>query len=152
MPEPKPYRPVALRFWNKVAMRGEDECWLWTGAQMGGYGYLVMGKGLKKKLAHRAAWEIEYGFTMPRQLHACHHCDIRLCCNPKHIYAGTQSQNVKDAWDRIRQHTRKAACVHGHPYSGANVHIRPNGERMCRACNRMHAAATTRRRKEREAA
>ena len=134
----KPYRPVALRFWDKVDVREKDECWLWKGAQIEGYGHLVMA-GHKKKLAHRASWEIEYGFPMPHYLQACHHCDVKLCVNPRHIYAGTQSQNMKDHWDRVRPHGHKTHCPHGHPYEGKNLYERltlKGLDRRCRTCNR----------------
>ena len=34
-----------------------------------------------------------------------------------------------------QQHLRKTHCKHGHPLSGDNLRISPNGMRACRACN-----------------
>jgi hypothetical protein len=34
-----------------------------------------------------------------------------------------------------QQHLRKTHCKHGHPLSGDNLRIGPNGTRACRACN-----------------
>ena len=34
-----------------------------------------------------------------------------------------------------QRHLRKTHCKHGHPLSGGNLRIGPNGTRACRACN-----------------
>jgi len=34
-----------------------------------------------------------------------------------------------------QRHLRKTHCKHGHPLSGDNLRIAPNGVRVCRACN-----------------
>jgi hypothetical protein len=35
-------------------------------------------------------------------LYVLHHCDNPPCCNPLHLYAGTQRQNIHDAIARGR--------------------------------------------------
>lgn len=51
---------------------------------------------------------------------------------------GTDSDN---RYDSVRHGTNRQAaqteCVHGHPFSSDNTYIRPNGNRQCRACNRV---------------
>lgn len=32
----------------------------------------------------------------------CHHCDVRGCWNPKHLFQGTHSDNIKDAINKGR--------------------------------------------------
>jgi HNH endonuclease len=32
----------------------------------------------------------------------CHECDNPPCCNPKHLWEGTYSENLKDAYDKGR--------------------------------------------------
>jgi len=43
--------------------------------------------------AHRVAYVIINGDT---RLNVLHTCDNPLCCNPKHLYAGTQDDNIRD--------------------------------------------------------
>lgn len=42
---------------------------------------------------HRLSYFFQYGFVPP-QLN--HKCNEPLCCNPQHLYAGTQLENMKD--------------------------------------------------------
>jgi hypothetical protein len=84
----------------------EDECWGWSGSTRGvpkrAYLYSHRENGVAKYvLASRVSYEIHYG-TIPEARLICHHCDNPLCTNPKHIYAGTYSQNARDARARQR--------------------------------------------------
>ena len=70
------------------------ECWLWTGAlNRDGYGSL-MHDG-RSESAHRAAYKVLVGPTKPK-LQVLHHCDVRNCMNPKHLYLGTHTDNMRD--------------------------------------------------------
>ncbi|MDN7445926.1 HNH endonuclease [Burkholderia multivorans] len=91
------------RFWSKVDRRGPDECWLWTAAiHSSGYGkFGAGGKYGKTLLAHRVSYEIANG-SVPDGLWVLHRCDVRLCCNPKHLFAGTPLDNVVDMMDKGR--------------------------------------------------
>jgi hypothetical protein len=39
---------------------------------------------------------------VPVGLYVLHTCDNRACCNPKHVYAGTQKRNHQDSVERGR--------------------------------------------------
>lgn len=82
-------------FWSKVSIGRKAECWMWTGAKdTTGYGrtYFID----KVTAAHRVAWELTFNKTIPHGLFACHKCDVRPCCNPHHIFIGTNSDNIRD--------------------------------------------------------
>lgn len=94
------------RFWSKVDKRGPDECWEWTGALMGGYGFLHAGalyeQGTRWVKAHRLSWEIHSGQLVPDGRSVLHHCDNPPCVNPAHLYVGTRADNARDRSDRRR--------------------------------------------------
>jgi hypothetical protein len=86
--EPKrPWR-TAVRFWTKVEVGGDDECWLWTGTKKNkGYGVIEItdsdGKGRKVRV-HRIAYRSHVG-PIPHGVDLHHRCQTRLCCNPSHL-------------------------------------------------------------------
>jgi len=96
--------PIEDRFRTKFTPAGEHECWNWQGAKTGkGYGVIQeAGKGSRLLLAHRVSHEIHKG-PVPDGLLVLHSCDNRLCVNPAHLSAGTQSQNILDAFARGRK-------------------------------------------------
>jgi hypothetical protein len=55
----------------------------------------------KSKLAHRIAWEIQYG-SIPDKMHILHKCDNSKCINYLHLELGNHEKNMKDRQDRKR--------------------------------------------------
>jgi hypothetical protein len=107
---PKPRQTLAERFWKHVDRSGgPDACWPWTGATTpGGYGVFGMGgAGGKQTTAHRVALELSEGCPLAADERACHTCDFPPCCNPQHLFRGTQAENLADA-------SRKGRLVGNH--------------------------------------
>ena len=93
--------PIAIeeRFWSKVAIAGEDDCWFWMAASKRGYG-LVRHEG-RQQMAHRVSYKISKG-EIPEDLVVRHKCDNPSCVNPTHLELGTHKQNNADMYERGR--------------------------------------------------
>lgn len=97
---------IEERFWKKVEIGNEDECWNWVGAidtpKYGAFKY-----NGKKVNSHRMAWFLTYG-EFPELL-VLHSCDNRKCCNPKHLFLGTHKDNVQDMISKNRVNYKKGS-------------------------------------------
>lgn len=116
-------------------------CWLYQGFVHPTTGYGEMSYRGKTMRAHRAAFVMFKG-PIPEGLDVCHSCDTRRCCNPDHLWAGTNEQNLHDASDKGRHHCQlKTHCPQGHPYDEQNtLWIKTKSYtgigRQCKTCNR----------------
>jgi hypothetical protein len=80
-------------FWTKIVIQ-PNGCWAYQGAiTQHGYGALV--RNGEKIGAHKRAWELAKG-PIPDGLYVLHHCDNPPCCNPAHLFLGTQIDNLAD--------------------------------------------------------
>lgn len=84
------------KWWKYVNVCGEYDCWEWLGA-IKDKGYGTWGN----QLVHRLSWQKHKG-PIPYKKHVLHYCDNRPCCNPKHLFIGTQLINVRDMYSKGR--------------------------------------------------
>ena len=96
--------PFAERLWKRVDRAGGPEaCWPWMGACSQGYGITSrVENGTPSKVrAHRAAWELTNG-PVAAGLFVLHRCDNPPCCNPAHLFLGTNADNMRDCAVKLR--------------------------------------------------
>lgn len=132
-----PFRPLADRFWDKVARWDPDWCWTWTGA-LGSTGYGTINRGRdgggRPAYAHRLSYELNVG-PIPAGLTIDHLCRTPSCVNPKHLEPVTLAVNIARGMSPAAISVRTNRCPNGHPYTPENTYIRPDkGTRMCRTC------------------
>lgn len=103
--------PLAERLWAHVTKT--ESCWLWTGT-VNKKGYGTISDTRRSKLVgrctirttHQISWELTNG-PIPKGMWVLHHCDVRNCVRPDHLYLGTRRDNVRDAVARNRIKTRR---------------------------------------------
>jgi hypothetical protein len=121
-PVPELTEKELSKFWEKVEKSTDPSaCWNWLGGtDTGGYGIFYKSRCDSYK-AHRLALSCEVSPDDPRLL-ACHRCDNRKCCNPEHLYWGTQQQNMGDMCAKGRQNKAWGERQHAAKLSLQDVH------------------------------
>lgn len=141
-----PFDRAVLLFFRRLAPRGE--CLIWTGyAGSDGYGSATFDGRLQR--VHRIAYQLAFG-PIPPGLHidhTCHNpatckggvaCVHRLCCNPDHLEAVTNVENILRGGGFTAVNARKTHCKRGHEFTPENIYTQPGkpGTRVCRECVR----------------
>lgn len=123
------------RFWKKVNKDGPThptkpelgKCWLWTAGVWGrGYGaFSFRGSQIK---SHRLSFLLcdPIPSETPFVLHSC---DVRLCCNPTHLFLGTYADNAADMCIKGRHKTTRG----DEHYSRTNPEKTARGNRLPQA-------------------
>lgn len=99
------------RFWSYVIkdsgvfslVNGKySECWLYDGVDNGkGYGQFQMYK--EKVLAHIFSYMLKHQRTRRPRRNVLHHCDVRMCVRPSHLWLGSNQDNIDDKVSKNRQ-------------------------------------------------
>lgn len=131
------------RFEEKYTPEPNSGCWLWEAAispSLTGihpYGILQDANGIMR-MAHRIGYELHRG-PIPDGMFLDHLCRTTLCVNPFHLEPVTAKENTRRGRTaEAARHTQlsKTHCPQGHPFSGENLYLKPNGRRECRQCVR----------------
>ncbi len=93
------------RFWSKVDVKSEDECWPWlagikTSGKSGQYGGFYIKQIDNTMTAHKVSFIITHHFDIsddiPDEIVIRHTCNNPICVNPKHLKLGTYQNNSSD--------------------------------------------------------
>lgn len=104
-------KQTAESFWAKVngSRSQRNGCWNWQGA-LNNTGYGTVAWHGTVYTAHRiAAWLSGMVETPAKpanaqeKTHVLHKCDNRKCCNPRHFFIGSYSDNQLDAYVKRRK-------------------------------------------------
>jgi hypothetical protein len=89
------------RFFSRV-VKGptDDDCWNWTGLFQTN-GYPSLSRGRRNYVATHISLELD-GRPRPPGMYALHTCDNPVCTNPRHLWWGTQRDNIRDAMTKGR--------------------------------------------------
>jgi hypothetical protein len=96
---------TAKSFWSKTENQPSG-CIVWTRSKNpDGYGNLSWNG--RNTRAHRVAYALAHG-EIPQGMSVLHRCDNPPCCNPAHLFLGTQQDNIRDCVEKGRHWWRSA--------------------------------------------
>lgn len=118
---------------SRVSVEANSQCWIWSLARdKDGYGVAHVGR--KNIRAHRVSYEA-FIEQIPEGMGVLHKCDNPPCCNPQHLFLGTNQDNMDDMVIKGRK-PRKSHCPQGHPYAEPNLIIESDGSQKCKICKK----------------
>ncbi len=108
-----------LRHLFRRTVRTESGCREFTGA-LDRCGYGMVRVGARVWRAHRLAWTLKNG-PIPAGKNVCHKCDNPACIEPRHLFTGTQKENMEDMHRKGRANPPKGAAHYAAILRPANV-------------------------------
>lgn len=132
-------RPVITALPETFARKvRESTCQVWVGATNSqGYGVCIVNG--HQELAHRVAYEAEYG-PIPDGHVLDHLCRVRNCVRPEHLEPVTTAENTR------RGRSAKGlqvgdTCQNGHVIAEGRLYVKKSGATECMECRRVGTTA-----------
>lgn len=115
------YKNIKEKILDNITIDPITNCWNWKRCHIpGGYGQ-VRWNG-QRHLVHRLAYEA-WKEKIPlsgQRLCICHKCDNPKCCNPDHLWVGTDADNVKDCINKNRNQSYQEITGENNMHSKLN--------------------------------
>ncbi len=117
---PEDFRKYIIK---NTTIDGDTGCWNWNkGKNQKGYGSMrfLGAKAPSHRVSYMAFKDNTFQVLDNIEELVCHKCDNTSCCNPNHLYVGTQRDNMKDRFLkengrlrslRIRESNRLSARI-----------------------------------------
>lgn len=141
--------PTPIPWQERIIPEPNSGCWLWTGT-VSSFGHGNVRIRGKLYQPHRLAWEEANG-PIPPGLWVLHRCDVPSCCNPDHLFLGTNRDNMVDMVTKGRGvgglNRQKTHCPQGHAYTEANTFTH-RGIRYCKRCHADRQSVRQRRQRQ----
>jgi hypothetical protein len=119
----------------QVSDKVDTKCWIWNGT-FTRKGYGRKGSGAKYKSMHQWQWEDKFG-AVPEGLVLDHLCGVRICCNPDHLEAITNEENIRRG-RAGRNNPYRDKCKRGHPRGDNSYWTKKDGKDypICITCQK----------------
>lgn len=88
----------------RLVKKDKSGCWLWQGNKTWS-GYGLLRRDDKVQSTHRYFWK-KFNGVIPAGKCVLHRCDVPSCVNPKHLFLGTQADNIRDMFRKGRANPR----------------------------------------------
>ena len=126
----------ADKSWGFLSVFPKNKCIEFAGHRdRTGYGKMTFGG--RADGAHRVAFSL-FVWPLKQGKIVCHSCDNPSCVNPRHLWAGSYSDNMYDAVRKGRLVSPfKKRCKRGHEFTEENTAYYETGSRRCRKCRRI---------------
>lgn len=129
-------RSLIDRFAEKIAL-DDNGCLIWLGAQSRpgqDISYGIISYEGKPKVAHRAAWFLEYGEWPPTDMDVDHLCYVTLCVNVHHLEVVSRTENNRRRRRGWTARKNPDLCSKElHPWVPDNL-IEKGGYLTCKRC------------------
>lgn len=89
-----------------------DECILWPFPVHTHNGYGRVYFNGKMEIVHRVVHSLCSSFVLSSKLRVLHSCDTPRCFNPRHLFSGTQLENVRDCIKKGRRRLHRLRKIY----------------------------------------
>lgn len=113
----------------------ERGCWYWPGhVTLKGYGQTTYPRR-GNVMIHRQMYKSWHQVELTFEQQVCHSCDVTRCCNPDHLWLGTNVDNHKDKDAKGRNYfSNLTHCKRGREFTPDNTRVRTYGRKTMRTC------------------